>query len=361
MTKWLNLIDTKTPRSTFPAAMWPDPVGGVFVITEKLAELPEGPISLQEALENDQWNGTLVYAATDATKIPDNIETFINKIKEILNQFFNNGALIFLPSGDIEKIHSGTQTVIPLRRAAGQVKPNRTFNVTLTGVPGVDADINPNVVLSVPEIADNAYILFTPNANDAAVTLGGPLAPKVGIPPENTAKLHFGGMANGALTFSLFINENSLFINKDSLDPQLNLGFQVLIPNPKKQQTGNGEDSIRQLAALLPLAETKPQSQTTFGFSAQVNVLNPNNQIAGASRTVFYFTGKNGPGSESPDTQLVSYFRTNYGKTVWLIPSQIDVWSAVVQQPKRGWLSTPVMPRRGFFKMVSASPLLAIS
>jgi hypothetical protein len=320
-----------------------------FLITKELHELPKGPISLADALGNEEWKGTLVYVAANATKIPENAQGFIKQIIAILDQYFNDGALIFLPSGEIDEINpQKLKTVIPLSRA-GKVTPNSAPTVTLTGLAGVSADINPQVELSVPPEGDNEYILFRPTGSNAAVTLGGPLAPTVGIPPDLTAKLHFAGSANGAFSFSLLINENSL-------NPALNLGFQVLIPNPKP----NGDDVVPQLAALLPLAEASPQSLTTVGFSAQVNIVNPNNQVAQASPTVFYFTGMNGLRSEQPNTKLSSYYRTNYGKKVTLIPV---VDAADGQQPaglviNPGYRQT-TLPQNGFrfspvgdFKMV---------
>ena len=139
------------------------------------------------------------------------------------------------------------------------------------------------------------------------------------------------------------------------------MGFQVLIPKPNSQQKMNGANTVLILAALLPLAETSPQSQTTVGFSAQVNVLNPNNEVSGASPTVFYFTGKNGDGSEQPNTELLSYYRTKYGKKITLIPV---VDSSDRQQPaglviNLGYAQTPL--QNGFRFSPVGDFLLAVS
>jgi hypothetical protein len=330
--------------------------GWFFVITAKLRELPSSPISLTAAVENEQWKGSLVYVAADTTKIADNPAKFVEKIAEILSQVFNDGAIIFLKSGEIEKIPVDPETIIPLKRDSGGVTPRKAFNVRLTGdlAVGVDADISPSVTLSVPPNAENNYIVFTPTNNTPAVTLGGSLSPSVGIPPDLTASLWFAGPANGAFTFSLLINE-------PSLNSPLDMGFQVLIPNPNSRQKMNGADTVRILSALLPLAETSPQSQTTVGFSGQVNVLNPNNEVSGASPTVLYFTGKNGEGSEHPDTELLSYYRTKYGKKIRLIPV-VDSFDR--QQPaglviNPGYAQTPL--QNGFRFSPAGDFLLAVS
>jgi len=327
-----------------------------FAITAQLDNLPSSPISLGAALGNEQWKGSLVYVAADATKIADNAGKFIDKIAEILSQVFNDGAIIFLPSGEIEKIPLRPETIIPLKRDSGPVAPRQAFNVRLTGdlAVGVDAAISPLVTLSVSANAEDSYILFTPTNNTPAVTLGGSLLPGVGIPPNLTARLCFAGPANGAFTFSLLINE-------PSLNSALNMGFQVLIPKPNSQQKMNGANTVLILAALLRLAETSPQSQTTVGFSAQVNVLNPNNEVSGASLTVFYFTGKNGDGSEQPNTELLSYYRTKYGKKITLIPV---VDSSDRQQPaglviNLGYAQTPL--QNGFRFSPVGDFLLAVS
>ena len=47
----------------------------------------------------------------------------------------------------------------------------------------------------------------------------------------------------------------SLLIDQQSLNSHLNMGFQVVIPNPTPGANGSGIDPIPWLAAYLPLAQ----------------------------------------------------------------------------------------------------------
>jgi hypothetical protein len=103
-------------------------------------------------------------------------------------------------------------------------------------------------------------------------------------------------------------------ISRSALKDALNWGFQALVPNLNAQQP-----TINYLAAWLPLAGYDGTTGTDqIGFTCQVNPLNPNNLIT-ATPTKFFFTGVTS-GSQTT-TSLDSYYRTNAGKHITLIPN----------------------------------------
>jgi len=311
-----------------------------FVVPSAFADPPKGPVALKDALENGDWNGALVYVAANADEIAENADTFVASIEAILAQQINAGALIFLPSGRIEDIRPTGNDWIPLSRFGGQITPNAIFDITLTGqpdVPGVEAVFNSNVALSVPTASDNACILFTPTNTSPAIELGGQEAPDQTPPPALTTSLWFEGDANGAFTFSLLIDQQSL-------NSHLNMGFQVVIPNRTPGANGSGIDPIPWLAAYLPLAQPIASRANWVGFDAQINIKNPNNLVSGASETAFFFTGQNGAVSQQPKTELRSTYMTDYGHAIVLTPvtaaTQGQQRARLVVNP--GFLKTPL-------------------
>jgi len=228
--------------SLYPASnLSPDMPGWIFAATETggdadLGNLPAGPLLLSQALTwtAPDWAGSLIYIARNASQATGDADSFAAAISTILSSSFGDqGALIFLPSPAIESLSQAQLVaeigksiwIVPLRRHAGQINPKSFFDTTLTGVQGVSARFNPNATLSVPETADDGYILFTPTGNAPVGTLAGPSRPSQGNPDDLTVLLHFDGPTLGAFTFEVEIA-------RPSLKNDLNMGFQVVIPNP---------------------------------------------------------------------------------------------------------------------------------
>ncbi|SNR54825.1 hypothetical protein [Puniceibacterium sediminis] len=287
---------------------------------EKL--LPDGPLTLTEALvwEAKDWEGTLVYLATEVDQATAHTAQFVDMIRTILaTTFGKQGGLIFLPSLDYLDADEATIRaaigaddlfVVPFSRSNGTIRPQQFFDVLLTGVPGVSASFNPSVTFHVPPEAAESYIQLDPTGSSTpAVSLTGPSAPDTAQPDDLSARLWFDGPASGAFRFGLTIRQ-------PSLRTDLNMGFQLLIPNP--ESTGTDPSVLPYLPAYLPLAA--PGSVNIFvEFTGQVNILNPNNAVAGASETAFIF-GDSMQNGKSMPTALQSCYRTNFGKTVLLTP-----------------------------------------
>ncbi|WP_110032805.1 hypothetical protein [Hoeflea marina] len=304
------------------------------------AQLPPTPLPLSQALAytSKDWAGSLVYLAAQAGAVRASPAAATAAIAALLNTTFGEqGALIFLPSGAliaeapaklVTRIGSTLQ-LVALSKRNGKVTPKSFFDVVLTGIPGVSAVFNPGCVLSVPDEATEGHILLTANASSTpVVTLAGPSQPSQTPPRTPNATLHFEGSALGAFRFDVEIAQRSLI-------DDLNMGFQLVIPNPVQTGAGSGADAVPFLAAYLPLAERGSASLFVV-FTGQVNVMNPNNLLAQAAQTAFYFTGQSITGADSVETVLRSFYRSNYGKPVSLVPAAAGAMlPALVVNPGR--------------------------
>jgi len=294
--------------------------GWGFAITRTLPdgqELPAGPITLGDALANLTWQGSFIYVAAGAFPGSDgNPQPFLDKLTTFIQNasVSGQGAILFLPDGSGDELDPPTlETYVLLNRSSQKITLSGPgLKVGLTGVSGIQLQIDPNAQLSVPPEGDRIDLdLDTPVA-----TLGGTFPPEVKAPPTNGAQLHVGGSSSGALTFSLIVVQSSLY-------KPTNWGFQFLIPSEsggartfpnEPRGAGNGNSTpLDFVAAWLPFADRGPPN-AVLGFTAQVNLVNPRNHIKDATRTVFMFDGT------GTDTALPSFYRTNYGKQVTLTP-----------------------------------------
>lgn len=294
---------------------------------------PPGPIALDQALADTGLNGSFVYAAIPPVlDTADQTTDLIVKLDEIIQPTVSQRAVVWLPSGLVRAISATTARVQGLNTIGGQVRTNTGFDVILTGspdVPSVNASANPGATVTV---GDGGTTLVFAGSSLPAVELGGPMAPKL-RQDDNSARLAFTGETLGSFRFALAIERRSLSTN-------LAWGFQALVPNDVTQPA----QALPYVTAWLPLANgDEPVPTDYLGFAIQVNVVNPNN-LLDASKTVFYFTGKNIGTSSESRTRLVSYYRTAFGKTVSLLPLGSDVTGAVPAGlvPNPGYLRTPL-------------------
>ena len=284
--------------------------GWGFAITRTLPEGQQFPpsASLKDALTNLTWQGSFVYVATGPYPGSDgDPATFIDHLRSFIADasVSGQGAIIFLPDGSADQLDVNTlQTYTLLNRTSPtRITPSGPgLSVALTAVDGLRMLIKPNAQLSVPDDGDRIDLDLT---NSPVATLGGTFAPSVKAPVSNGAQLHFSGTASGAFTFPLTIVQSTLYT-------QTNWGFQFLIPS-QSTVAGVGATPVKYLAAWLPFADPGPPN-AVLGFIAQVNEVNPRNQIADASRTLFAFDGT------GTDTALASYYRTSVGKPITLTP-----------------------------------------
>ena len=306
--------------------------GGWWGIISNNEPPPTGSISLKEALEKEQWAFNFVYVASGPYPgASGNPEEFIKKIRGFVNQKLDKrvrrrGALVFLKDGSTEGfspesletylciyLYHGTVLLWPDEGGVPDKK------VDLTGVTGAELDIKFQLYDSTLKVSEQGDSIEINNYKEKPVaTLDGKFAPTIKAPPANAAQLHFAGPARGAFTFALHIDQTSLY-------DKTNWGFQISIPNVGATAVARVEGETPHplpgeknglppyVSAWLPLAE-KGAPGDVLGFTAQVNLVNPRNQINGAARTVFFFDGN------ATETALLSYYRTNYGKKIKLIP-----------------------------------------
>lgn len=322
MVQFTRLDDTTVYLSgSNPQAAW------VFIVTANVdkpdpAQLPATPLSLSQALSytSKDWAGSLVYFAAQAKMVTENPSAATDAIAALLNTTFGEqGAVIFFPTAalineDADKLVArigSTLEMVALSKRNDKVTPIGFFNVVLTGIAGVSAEFNPSCKLSVPEDAADAYILLTANAGVPVVTLDGPSQPNQTTPHSPNATLHFDGVALGTFRFDVEISQPSLI-------DDLNMGFQLVVPNPDKNSTN--KNAVPYLAAYLPLAE-KGSPSTSVAFTGQVNVVNTNNLLPDAAQTAFYFTGQSFKGGDGSITVLQSFYRSNFGQKVSLVPA----------------------------------------
>lgn len=295
-------------------------------------QLPAGPLSLSQALtwtpdaQPPTWRGCLVYLASGAGMATLRPDVLVHVLQVILdNKFGDEGGIVFLPSSSVDPNDPDADIcVIPLSRQGTRINPKSFFTVLLTGIEGVSASFNPAATLSVPDDEDEASVLFEATTGSAVVTLIGPSQPVQGLPQRLGARLRFDGLASGAFVFDVTIAQSSLL-------EQLNMGFQVVIPNSAADAAAKTTQAFPYLTAFLPLAEAGDDA-LWVGFTGQVNVMNPNNRVPTASQTAFFFTGKTSGSVDTAPTELVSNYRTNFGKKVILLPVTHDARGA---QPAR--------------------------
>jgi hypothetical protein len=282
--------------------------GWGFAITRALpdgVELPAGPLTLSDALSNRTWQGTFVYVAAGPFPSADSDrQPFLDKLATFIENKGGLGAILFLADGSPGGVDAATlKTYALLNRYAARITLSWPGRIALTGVDGIQLQINPNAELSVPGEGDRIRLDL---ADQPVATLVGTFPPAVQSPPDNSAQLYIGGPSSGALTFSLTVVQSSLYT-------QTNWGFQFLIPNASEAVLTDGGAPLEYVAAWLPFAAPGPAG-AFLGFTAQVNPVNPRNLIRDATRTVLWFDGT------GTDTALASFYRTNYGKQVTLTP-----------------------------------------
>lgn len=306
-----------------------DPSGGAgwwgFLILAKaedapVGDLPASPVPLSTALTWDhaQWRGCLVHIASGVTAEPADAAAFKAAVAAVLDQksgkqgglvFFRDETTATLPPDKAVAALGDTVFVVPFRRANGKITPTAFFDARLTPpTKDVHADFSTNVELVAPPEADETFIRFvSQDASPVVQIYAGSAA--VSRPARDTsAALYFEGPASGAFVFDAVFNQNAL-------TSTLNMGFQLLIPNPSK---GLGPDAqaVPYLSAFLPLAQEAPPD-AVVAFRAQVNILNPNSLIKGASETAFFFQRGDGAG---PAPVFTSCYRTNFGRAITLQP-----------------------------------------
>ncbi len=306
---------------------------------QAVAQVPlKDMVSLETALMDTTLDGTFIYTAIAPDFNTQSITDFITAIDGILANLFGTRAIIWLPDGNPALIHATLAQAVPLTMSGGKVKTNTGLTVSLTGVDGVAAQLSAGAELSMDPMDSFGDTILCSSSSSPVMTLGGSEAPQV-FQPENNAHLHFKGNNLGTFTFPLFIVRQSLQVN-------LNWGFQVLIPDTEKNTNAKKRltDTILYHTAFLPFATDRdPNPTDALGFHAQINMINPNNVLK-ASATAFWYTGKNSPGGAETDTSLVSYYRTNYGKRITLYPVSENTNgqqpAAMVFNP--GYLKTPL-------------------
>jgi hypothetical protein len=249
---------------------------------------PTDPVSLADALTSSALQATFVYSAIVPDLSANNLTTFINAIQGILNGIFDSRALIFIAGfNPASETPVGTAPVVAgLRQQGTNVFVNTGANVVLTGAngsPAVQAQLAGGSSITAP----NDVLLFN-NSSGPAMTIAWPQSGPDTFQPDNTSTLAFSGPTMGTFQFGIFIR-------RLALNTQLDMGFQAVIPNDHHEA-----ENAPRLSAMLPFAAgDQPLSTDMLGFTGQVNLVNPNNQIA-SSRTVLLFTGQNsGGGSET--------------------------------------------------------------
>jgi hypothetical protein len=313
-------------------------VGWWGVLLGAAATPPDGAIALDQALGDAALGASFVYAAIPPLiDSADRTAALIAALDAILAPTFSKRAVVWLPSGLVAAISPATARVQSLTVTGGQVRTSTGFDALLTGTPGINAAVNAGATLTV---SDDGEALIQTGAALPAVGLNGPQAPRV-VQNDSTARLAFTGPTLGCLSFALSIERRSLAAN-------LAWGFQTLVsaaaPSSPQAPPPPVDRGLPFLSTWLPLANGDVPRPTDYvGFTIQVNVVNPNNLLP-ASPTVFWFTGKNDPGSSEPTTRLASYYRTAFGQAISLIPVGAGVAGA--QQAglvaSGGYLKTPL-------------------
>jgi hypothetical protein len=272
-------------------------------------QVPDGtpldgkPVSLDAALNSKTLVASFVYSAKAPDLTGDGLKAFIAAIDNVVNAGFTPRSMIFLATpalaagavqnplvlgltGNLPVTVNTAPKAIPLCSAAAPISLTIFAGSSITLTPQKDG------------------LIFDGGSNPA-VSLTGLLSADT-YQPDNTALLAFDGPAQGAFTYSLAIL-------RTALKARLNWGFQTLIPNPNSNQP-----AITYFTAWLPLADSSGAAGADMlEFKFQVNPVNPNNQLQCAP-TKFFFTGKNsGSGAR---TSLASFYRTNAGHLVTLIP-----------------------------------------
>lgn len=297
----LFIAETSGDDRGFIAFVTPNPIS------------PSGDsVSLQDALENQNYNGNFVFSATTLSiQNETEAQTFVNNINQLIASGSANRGMIWLRQSNINLINRANSAIMGLTSDGSAI--NTGLQAPL--VSGLNLVIQNGMQL----ILNENTITINGVPNNLQITFSGTSAPD--NIPAKLGYLDFTGSLRGCIRFSNFISRLSL-LNK------MQWGFQYLFP----ETNGSGEDA---LAEWLPLAKSTPAGDY-LGFDVSIDPTDATNEVFDpcptletetctisaayqSRRTYFDFTGKN---SDDHQTVLQSYFTSNFGNGVTLIPKQ---------------------------------------
>ncbi len=291
-----------------------DDRGFIAFVTPEEIDPPGDTINLKDALSNTFYNGNFVFSAqTPSIENDTDAEIFVKNINELISSSSANRAMIWLEEIDISEIDKSNTSLMGLSADGSNL--NTGLQAPLTS--SLNLTIQNGMGLILDEVS--SVITLNGNPGNLVINFSGTSAPKT--IPTKIGYIDFSGELRGCIRFSNF------FINRLSLLNDLKWGFQYLFP----EEEGD-EDS---LSEWLPLAQSTPAGDY-LGFSIVIDpsdVTNeafdpcPNddssvcniNTAYNSRRTYFNFTGKN---NDQRNTTLNSYFTSNYGNEITLLPKQ---------------------------------------
>jgi hypothetical protein len=274
------------------------------VLLSATAQPPKGgQMSLDDAL--NKFNATFLYSPV-APDLNVGTDKFIAAIDALTKQ----RAMIFLRTADPAQITADTAPLLVLSTAPAPITVQKGLKFTLTA-KGIDPPLQLEVSSGAQLGTSKDGNSLTLTSNTGYPTVAFPQLNSVSFQQSASAVLSVGGTAPGTFQFAIAIY-------RSALKQTLNWGFQALVPNMNRQKP-----TIKYLAAWFPLADFNGDTGTDqIGFNAQINVVNPANQVEGASLSKLFFTGTTIGSGGQTQTVLDSFFRPNAGvQHIQLIPN----------------------------------------
>ncbi|NEO71054.1 hypothetical protein, partial [Moorena sp. SIO3H5] len=282
-----------------------------FVIPRGVNPPHGNTVSLQDALGNDSYMGTFVFAAkSPPISAVESANTFVESIDRVVPRFTRQ--FIWLTtSANITR-----ETIY-----SAQINGNGTsFQTALNAALTSSLTFQIQAGMQIELDSDRSTLKLNGGSNRYQLQFSGPSQPE--MRQVTRGRLPFSGSLRGCVQFTGFIE-------RTSLQKQLQWGFQCLIPKANNSDTDN--PAVTSLAEWLPFVNPTDNPTDYIGFDITIDPSDPYNQVFdpcdgdtcslkeayNSRRTFFDFTGKDFQGN---DVTLTSYYRTVFGAKVVLIP-----------------------------------------
>jgi len=264
------------------------------------------PVSLKDALGNSDYLGTFVFGArspkiTNLQEAEDFLGNVFAVVPASTRQFIwltdpENIAETTVFKAQINSEGTVFQTALDARLT-------RSLGFRIQGGMPISLD------------TDDSTLLFDGSTNQYQIEFSGPSKPD--MQRVTQGKLSLSGSLRGCVRFTGYIQ-------RTSLQNDLQWGFQFLIPN-------SDDHDAMPLSEWLPFADPTNGPTDYIGFNISIDPSDPYNDVFNPSdretramaeayasrRTFFDFTGKD---FSQRDVTLMSFYRTTFGAKVILVP-----------------------------------------
>ena len=313
---WLFVADSSSATTGWSAVVVDQAAALALVALGKTS------IDLSEALSNEDLNASFVFCA----RIPDLTGSAADKFQKAVNDVI---ALFPPPRRGIlwfpDPRPRSTETPRMALSPDGKMTRTDLTKAWLTRRDMLGVKLRVSVQISLSPSADSLVFNGINGIPAAEFTGSANLEP---VSPIQSATLGFAGTALGCIQFRCGICRSDLY-------DKLHWGFQsVYAPT-----SGPGAGKV--LSGWYPLADGKsPQPTDSFFFDVSFDPGDRTNEVKSLARphTAFWFADANRTNRNTATSALQSYYRTDGGRRLDLLPLSATDAAAVVGARQAYWV-----------------------